>query len=69
MSANLCTESHMRELQEQGFEAMLVTDATAAAQAPGVDGYAAARANFRMIASYVADTDATVSAMKLAAVN
>jgi len=69
MSANLCTESHMRELQEQGFEVMVVSDATAAAQLPGVDGYAAAMANFRMIASHVADTDATVSAMKLAAAN
>lgn len=63
MSANLCTESHMRELQEQGFEVMVVTDATAAAQLPGLDGYAAALVNFRMIASHVADTDATVTAM------
>ncbi len=63
MSANLCTESHMRELQEQGFEVMVVTDATAAAQLPGLDGYAAALTNFRMIASHVADTGATVTAM------
>ncbi|GAI80156.1 unnamed protein product [marine sediment metagenome] len=63
MSANLCTESHMRELQEQGFEVMVVTDATAAAQLPGLDGYAAALTNFRMIASHVADTDTTVIAM------
>ncbi|MGB3122811.1 MAG: cysteine hydrolase, partial [Pseudomonas sp.] len=32
MSANLCTESHMRELMEQGFEVAVVSDATAAAQ-------------------------------------
>ena len=32
MSANLCTESHLRELIEQGFEVAMVTDATAAAQ-------------------------------------
>jgi nicotinamidase-related amidase len=32
MSANLCTESHLRELLEQGFEVAVVTDATAAAQ-------------------------------------
>ena len=63
MSANLCTESHMRELQEQGFEVMVVTDATAAAQLPGLDGYAAALTNFRMIASDVADTETTVAAM------
>jgi len=31
MSANLCTESHMRELVELGFEVMVVTDATAGA--------------------------------------
>jgi len=66
MSANLCTESHMRELQEQGFEVMVVSDATAAAQLPGLDGYAAAMTNFRMIASDVADT-ATVTAAMLAA--
>lgn len=67
MSANLCTESHMRELQEQGFEVMVVSDATAAAQLPGVDGYAAALANFRMIASHVADTETTVAAIEAAA--
>ncbi|PLX44735.1 MAG: isochorismatase [Hyphomicrobiales bacterium] len=64
MSANLCTESHMRELVEQGFEVMVVSDATAAAQLPGLDGYAAAMTNFRMIASHVADTDWTVTQMK-----
>ena len=42
MSANLCTESHMRELAEQGFEVVVVADATAAAQLPNLDGYAAA---------------------------
>ncbi|MDX2464345.1 MAG: cysteine hydrolase, partial [Porticoccus sp.] len=31
MSANLCTESHLRELIEQGFEVAVVKDATAAA--------------------------------------
>ena len=31
MSANLCVESHMCELLEQGFEVMVVKDATAAA--------------------------------------
>lgn len=61
MSANLCTESHMRELAEQGFEIMVVTDATAAAQVPGLDGYEAAMTNFRMIASHVTDTATTVA--------
>ncbi len=64
MSANLCTESHMRELLEQGFEVMVVTDATAAAQVPGLDGYAAAMTNFRMIASHIADTATVVQDMR-----
>jgi nicotinamidase-related amidase len=64
MSANLCTESHMRELIEQGFEVMVVSDATAAAQLPGLDGYQAALTNFRMIASHVADTKTVVAAIE-----
>lgn len=64
MSANLCTESHMRELVEQGFEVLVVSDATAAAQLPGLDGYEAAMINFRMVASHVADTEAVVAAMR-----
>lgn len=51
MSANLCVESHMRELLEQGFEVAVVGDATAAAQIPGYDGYEAAITNFRFLAS------------------
>ncbi|MEH6361505.1 MAG: cysteine hydrolase, partial [Amylibacter sp.] len=39
MSANLCTESHMRELIEQGFEVAVIKDATAAAKLPEGDGY------------------------------
>ena len=53
MSANLCTESHMRELLERGFEVAVVTDATAAAQVAEGDGYAAALVNFRFIANTV----------------
>ena len=67
MSANLCTESHMRELVEQGFEVVVVGDATAAAQVPGYDGYAAAHTNFRMIASDVWSTDDAVATIKAAA--
>lgn len=66
MSANLCTESHMRELLEQGFGVQVVTDATAAAQLPGLDGYAAALTNYRMIANHVADTETTVGAIRAA---
>ena len=32
MSANLCVEAHCRELLEQGFEVVVVKDATAAAR-------------------------------------
>jgi nicotinamidase-related amidase len=64
MSANLCTESHLREFMEQGFEVLVVTDATAAAQLPGLDGYAAAMVNVRMIANAVRTTDQTIEKIK-----
>lgn len=67
MSANLCTESHMRELVEQGFETVVVGDATAAAQLPGYDGYEAAFINFRMIASDVWSTSEAVRRITSAA--
>ena len=52
MSANLCVESHLRELLEQGFEVIVVKDATAAAKTPDLgDGYAAALTNFGFIAN------------------
>ncbi len=60
MSANLCTESHMRELIEQGFEVAVVSDATAAAQLPDGDGMASAQVNFRFIANTVWTTSETV---------
>jgi nicotinamidase-related amidase len=60
MSANLCTESHMRELIEQGFEVVVVSDATAAAQVAEGDGYQAALVNFRFIANSVWTTDQAV---------
>ena len=63
MSANLCTESHMRELIEQGFEVVVVADATAAAKLPGYDGYEAAFVNFRFIANAVWSTERAVQEM------
>ena len=63
MSANLCTESHMRELLEQGFEVAVVKDATAAAIVPEGNGYEAALVNFRFIANTVWTTDEAVAAM------
>ncbi len=53
MSANLCVESHLRELLELGFEVAVVKDATAAAILPEGDGYLAALTNFRFIANAV----------------
>ena len=64
MSANLCIESHLRELLEQGFEVAVVKDATAAAQHPELgDGYKAALINFGFIANAVLSTDDAVKAM------
>ena len=63
MSANLCTESHMRELLEQGFEVAVVKDATAAAIVPEGNGYAAAVINFRFMANAVWTTEEAVKAM------
>ncbi|MFY0600526.1 MAG: cysteine hydrolase [Cyclobacteriaceae bacterium] len=64
MSANLCTESHMRDLVESGFDVAVVKDATAAAILPGMNGYEAALVNFRMIASHVYTTEEAVSEIK-----
>ncbi len=66
MSANLCVESHLRELLERGFEIAVVTDATAAAIIPDGDGYAAAMTNFRFIANAVWTTEEAVAAMSMA---
>lgn len=60
MSANLCVESHLRELLEQGFEVAVVSDATAAATLPEGDGYLAAITNFRFIANAVWSTEEAV---------
>ena len=51
MAANLCVESHLRELLEQGFEVAVIRDATAGPRTPEGDGYLAAIINFRYIAN------------------
>jgi len=66
MSANLCTESHMRELMEQGFEVAVVSDATAAAQVAEGDGYQSALVNFRFIANTVWTTHEATAAIQSA---
>ena len=64
MSANLCTESHMRDLLERGFEVAVVKDATAAAIVEEGDGYQAALVNFRFMANTVWTTEEAVEAIK-----
>ncbi|WP_299303567.1 cysteine hydrolase [uncultured Litoreibacter sp.] len=66
MSANLCTESHMRELLEDGFEVAVVRDATAAAMLPEGDGYLAALINFRYMANAVWSTEEAVAQIQAA---
>jgi nicotinamidase-related amidase len=61
MSANLCVESHLRELLEQGFEVLVVKDATAAAQTPELDGYQSALTNFRFLANALRSTTEVVA--------
>lgn len=63
MSANLCVESHMRALLEDGFEVAVVKDATAGAQVPEGDGYEAALINFRFIANAVVTTRDAVNSI------
>jgi nicotinamidase-related amidase len=65
MLANMCVESHLRELIEQGFEVAVVKDATAAPRHPVIgDGYAAAVVNYGFIANAVLTTDDAVKAMQ-----
>lgn len=65
MSANLCVESHLRDLLEQGFAVTVVSDATAAANHPELgDGYAAAMTNFRYLAGAVVTTEDAVTTLK-----
>ena len=64
MSANLCTESHMRDLVESGFKVAVVSDATAGAILPGLNAYEAALVNFKMIASHVFTTKEIVKEIK-----
>jgi nicotinamidase-related amidase len=54
MLANLCVESHLRELREQGFEVAVVKDATAAPRHPKIgDGYQSAVVNYGFLANAV----------------
>ena len=64
MSANLCVEAHLRQLLEDGFEVLVVKDATAGARHPDLgDGYESALRNFGYLAAGMLTTDETVTAI------
>jgi nicotinamidase-related amidase len=64
MLANMCVESHLRDLLEQGFRVAVVRDATAGPRHPERgDGYQAALINYRFLAHAVMGTDEVVGAM------
>lgn len=61
MAANLCVESHLRDLVEQGFEVIVVRDATAGPRVPEGDGYLAALINYRFIANALWTTEEVIA--------
>jgi nicotinamidase-related amidase len=65
MLANMCVESHLRELLEQRFEVAVAKDATAAPKHPEWGyGYTAALINYAFLAHAVLTTEETVKAME-----
>ena len=65
MLANMCVESHLRELIEQGFEVAVVKDATAAPRHPEWgNGYTAALINYAYLAHAVWTTNEAVKIME-----
>jgi len=64
MAANLCVEGHLRELVEQGFELIIVKDATASAVLDDGDGNAAALVNFKLIANAVVRTEELLNSLR-----
>jgi nicotinamidase-related amidase len=65
MLANMCVESHLRELIEQGFEVAVVKDATAAPKHPEWGyGYTAALINYAFLAHAVLTTDEAVKVLE-----
>jgi len=62
--ANICVESHLRDLLERGFEVAVARDATAGPKHPEWGyGYTAALINFRFLAHAVLSTDEVLTAM------
>jgi nicotinamidase-related amidase len=64
MSANLCVESHLRDAAENGFDVIVVKDATAGA---GEAATQAAYVNYGFIASEVVTTEQAVAAIEATA--
>ncbi len=65
MLANLCVESHLRDLLEQGFEVAIIRDATAGPRHPKWgDGYQAAMINYQFLAHAVWSTDEVLKRME-----
>ncbi|BBX68673.1 cysteine hydrolase [Mycolicibacterium psychrotolerans] len=65
MLANICVESHLRDLLEQGFEVAVVKDATAGPRHPVFgDGYQAALVNYGFLAHAVPTTSEVVAAIR-----
>lgn len=65
MLANMCVESHLRDLLEHGFQVAVVRDATAGPRHPARgDGYQAALVNYAFLAHAVPYTEEVVGAMK-----
>lgn len=65
MLANICVESHLRDLLEHGFEVYVVVDATAGPRHPEWgDGYRAAIVNYRYLAHAVTTAEEAVAAMR-----
>jgi nicotinamidase-related amidase len=65
MLANICVESHLRDLLEQGFEVAVVKDATAGPRHPEWgDGYQAAMINYQFLAHAVLSTDEAIERMR-----
>jgi nicotinamidase-related amidase len=64
MSANMCVESHARDAIENGFDVIIVADATAAA---GDAAYEAAMTNFEFLAHEVVTTKQIIKRLNDAA--
>ena len=63
MSANMCVESHARDAIENGFDLIIIADATAAA---GDAAYEAALTNYEFLAHEVVTTDQIIKRLKSA---